>query len=104
MTPFWEASRGLNHIDGRLEPSSNYGVLGPLFRAHPPDPRSGVWGPDPGSGGAVFYLGDAVKHRTFPGTPDLGSQGSGVPGTPDMGSMGLPIKPTTLYLGMLQML
>ena len=43
----------------------------------------------------MFYLGDSVKHRTFPGTPDLGSQGSGVPGTPDMGSMGLPIKPTT---------
>ena len=28
----------------------------------------------------MFYLGDSVKHRTFPGTPDLGSQGSGVSG------------------------
>ena len=75
MTPFWEASRGLNHIDGRLEPSSNYGVLGPVFGAHPPDPRSGVWGPRSRIWGAVFYLGDSVESQDIPWDP-----GSGVPG------------------------
>ena len=59
---------GLNHIDARLGGQCNYGVLDPLFGAHPPDPGSGVWDPrsgipwDLGSQGiGIILVGDTVK-------------------------------------------
>ena len=86
---------GPNHIDARLGGQCNYGVLDPLFGAHPPDPGSGVW--DPRSRG----LGDVGSQHPRWRYGETGVWGLGA--SPQTPYPGFTVSPTRM-LGLAMLL